>query len=185
MITWVRPVIVILMTRGTNYLHDNAQISIPKRSKLGDHWWNKCGVRSNFLKHFAFWLLISTTFFLSPMLFHTPHSWKGDRPHCEGKAMCGTMWPAGGEILVVQVTELVIAFKVYTFVWNWWADKLLTEVMFGRRLCSFRDDAQSSSSWDYCSPPGEVGLISLSDCMYRNLCKGGVGAAKWDWPVKV
>ena len=124
------------------------------------------------LKHFAFWLLISTTFFLSPMLFHTPHSWKGDRPHCEGKAMCGTMWPAGGEVLVVQVPELVIAFKVYTFVWNWWADKLLTEVMFGRRLCSFRDDAQSSSSWDYCSPPGEVGLISLSDCMYgtyRNL----------------
>ena len=44
--------------------------------------------------------------------------------------------------------------------------------MFGRRLCSFRDDAQSSSSWDYCSPPGEVGLISLSDCMYGTYVRG-------------
>ena len=49
---------------------------------------------------------ISPHWFLSCLVIVTralPYASKGDRPHCEGKAMCGTLWPAGGEVLVVQV----------------------------------------------------------------------------------
>ena len=63
------------------------------RSKLGDHWWNKCGVSSQ------------EKIKISPSWIY--HGWwQGGRAHCEGKAVRWTMWTTGGEILVVQVGYL-------------------------------------------------------------------------------
>ena len=98
---------------------------------------------------------ISPHWFLSCLVIVTralPYASKGDRPHCEGKAMCGTLWPAGGEVLVVQVNTKraftsgewwVRANIILTSVLNWWAETFLQ----GRCSKHFKLGLLLSSWW--------------------------------------